>query len=306
MKTVRQIAITITITAIITLILATTVDAADPISEFSRKLKAGVEKILGNRSEPKVVKQFRVATYNIAYGRGNDRGGLSELGGKPQCLFGVGGLLKKHAIDIAGITEISFADFRGGLTNQPATLSLASGMQHHVYGENHRFGLILISVGNAIFSKYPIISWQNHKLFRKDNDNEQRGCLEALIDLGNGRKVRAFVAHLSLNSKESLTQKKQIWDIIKSRSEPCILMGDFNTTPGSPNINFLSSNMTDISQNVPGTYWPKSFQNEGKSKVKLDYIFIRGAVEAAGDAWVSGFEEGYSDHGCLAVKLNLK
>jgi len=249
--------------------------------------------------------KLRVAVYNIAYGRGNDRGGINELGGKPQNLINAAQLLKNQKIDIAGITEISRADLRGGLTDQPSTIAMFSGMPYHVYGENHRFGLIVIGMGNAIFSRFPILWSKNHALYREKSENEQRGCLEAMIDLGEKGKVRVFVTHLSLNSAESNMQLRQIWQIIKSRSEPSVLMGDFNSHPGSDNINFMSQNMINVSEDSGGTYWPKSRQKNNQPAEKLDYIFVYGKLEKDGKSWITGFKEGYSDHGCLAISLQI-
>lgn len=249
--------------------------------------------------------KLRIAVYNIAYGRGNDRGGINEIGGKPQNLINAARLLKNQKIDIAGITEISRADLRGGLTDQPSTIAMFSGMTNYVYGENHRFGLIVIGMGNAIFSRFPITWSKNHALYREKSENEQRGCLEALIDLGPKGKVRIFVAHLSLSSAESNRQLRQICDIIKSRSEPCVLMGDFNSHPASDNIRFVSQNMINVSEDSGGTYWPKSFQKKNQAAEKLDYMFVYGNLKKDGNSWVSGFKEGCSDHGCLSVSFQV-
>ncbi|HAE38996.1 MAG TPA: hypothetical protein DCG57_10215 [Candidatus Riflebacteria bacterium] len=264
-----------------------------------------IRRLTGGEEAKLTSDKLRVAVYNIAYGRGNDRGGLNEVGGKPQNLLRAAWLLKDQKFDIAGCTEVSAADLRGGMSDQPSLIAMHSGLNYRVYGENHRFGLIVIGMGNAVFSRFPIAWSKNHKLYRAKEENEQRGCLEALIDLGEKGKVRVFVTHLSLNADESNLQLQQIYKIIKSRPEPSILMGDFNSHPGSANINFLNQNMTDVSDDSGGTYWPKVFQNKGVPAEKLDYIFVHGSLKKDGASWISGFKEGISDHGCLGVVLQL-
>ncbi len=278
-------------------------------ANLTEQVVSGVQTIIQKLTGGEEVKldsdKLRIAVFNIAYGRGNDRGGLNEVGGKPQNLLRAAWLLKNQKFDIAGCTEISTADLRGGMSDQPALMAMHSGLKYRVYGENHRFGLIVIGMGNAVFSRFPIVWSKNHKLYRAKEENEQRGCLEALIDLGEKGKLRVFVTHLSLNADESKLQLQQISKIIESRPEPSILMGDFNSHPGSDNINFLKTSMTDVSEDSGGTYWPKSFQDKGQASEKLDYLFVNKGLKKEGESWVSGFKEGISDHGCLGVVLQL-
>ena len=281
------------------------------VSDTTNKVVKGVQTIIRNLTtgKPAVLSgdTLRIATYNIAYGRGNDRGGLNELGGKPQNLLGVARIIKNQKFDIVGTTETACADLRGGLSNQPAVIANYSGLKNYVYGENHRFGLIVIGMGNAVFSKFPIVWSKNHALYRANSENEQRGCLEAMIDLGPARgKIRVFVTHLSLNAAESNQQLQQICKIINSRAEPCVLMGDLNSHTGSANIKLVLQSMTDVSEDSGGTYWPMSVQRNNGQPEKIDFIFSKGNLTKKGASWVSGFKEGCSDHGCVAVSLTLK
>ncbi len=281
------------------------------VSDTTNKVVKGVQTIIKNLTSGKKAvlngDTLRIAVYNIAYGRGNDRGGINELGGKPQNLLNVARIFKNQNFDIAGTTETAVADLRGGLSDQPAVISTYSGLRNYVYGENHRFGLIVIGMGNAIFSKFPIVWSKNHALYRANSESEQRGCLEAMIDLGPEKgKIRVFVTHLSLNLAESNQQLQQICKIVNSRAEPCVLMGDFNSHPGSANIRLVSQNMTDVSEDSGGTYWPMSVQRNNGQSEKIDFIFSKGNLTKKGASWVTGFKEGCSDHGCVAVSLTLK
>lgn len=235
--------------------------------------------------------QIRVAGYNIAHARGEEAGGKNEIG-KPSKLKGIARLVKKHKIDIAGFTEISQGDLRVLFKNQPKFIAKYLGY-HYVYEKNYKrgpFGL-LATQGNAIVSKYPIVSHQNHKLFRNDDKHEQRSCLEAIIDLGKPGKVKILVAHLSLLKEESTEQIKEIWALIEKSKEPVILLGDFNSRPGSQRIKWLTERMKDTTANLNTTF-------KNKPDVKIDYHFIKGPW-ISGISQVVGFDLNYSDHGCV-------
>lgn len=236
------------------------------------------------------VSKMRIATYNIAHARGNKRGGLNELGNITY-LYGIGKLLKNERVDLVGVTEISKYDLRSGMYNQAWVLAQMLGFKY-VIGENAREALFATSQGNAILSRYPILWARNHKLYRESAKEEQRGCLEVQLDIGGGKHLRAFVSHLSLKENESTRQLQEIWGFIKDLKEPVVLMGDFNSHPVNERIITMQKNMTDASANVNTTYMNQPGD-------KIDYLFMYGPIKTAGEAWVRGFEEGYSDHGCL-------
>jgi len=240
----------------------------------------------------------RVASYNIAHARGNEEGKAKNEIARKENLDGIANLLKSHKIDVAGFTEISKGDLRAKFRNQPKYLAEHAGGMHFVYAENYRraFGL-LATQGNAILSKFPIVWSQNHKLYRSDEKHEQRGCLEALLDLGNDRRLRVLVAHLSLEADESTKQIEEIWDMARKSREPVLLLGDFNSRPKSDRVKWLSSRMKDTTSNVNTTFL-------NKPDVKIDYIFTHGPVRA-GTAFVDGFTQGYSDHGCLINEFRI-
>lgn len=235
--------------------------------------------------------RIRMATYNIAHARGEETGGLKEIG-KPSKLKGIAQLVKDNQIDIVGFTEISQGDLRVLFKNQPKFIARYLGY-HYVYEQNYKRGLFgrLATQGNAIVSKYPIVSHKNHKLYRSDEKHEQRSCLEALIDLGKPGKIRFLVAHLSTKSEESAKQIEELWKIVEASKEPVVLSGDFNSRPGSARIKWLVERMKDSTANLNTTY-------RDKPDVKIDYIFIKGPW-IHGVSRCVGFDRDYSDHGCV-------
>jgi len=264
-----------------------------PFEDTPLQLEKGSATVAEFKAEP-VIKEIpgfriRVAGYNIAHARGEETGGLNEIG-KPSKLKGIAQLIRNNRIDIVGFTEISKGDLRVLFKNQPKFIAKYLGY-HHVYAQNVRKGLLLATQGNAIVSKYPIVSHKNHKLYRSDEKHEQRGCLEAVIDLGKPGKIRVLVAHLSLKADESTKQIEEIWKMVEASAEPVILLGDFNSRPGSERIKWLSERMKDTTANLNTTY-------KNKPDVKIDYHFIKGPWRF-GVSRVVGFDLEYSDHGCV-------
>ncbi len=266
---------------------------AAPFEDRPLQLEKGSATAAEFKAEP-VIKEtpgfrIRVATYNIAHARGEETGGLNEIG-KPSKLKGIAQLVRNNRIDIVGFTEISQGDLRVLFKNQPKFIAKYLGF-HHVYAQNVRKGLFLATQGNAVVSRYPIVSHKNHKLYRLDEKREQRSCLEALIDLGKPGKIRVLVTHLSHDKEEVKKQVEKLWEIAEASEEPVILVGDFNLRPGSERIKWLSERMKDTTANLNTTYM-------NKPDVKIDYLFIKGPWRF-GVSRVVGFDLGYSDHGCV-------
>lgn len=250
-------------------------------------------------SAPSIGFPVKMATFNIAHARGVETGGLDEVA-KYKFLDGIAELLKKEKVEVIGFTEISGGhNLRAKFRDQPAYLAKKLGF-HHCYGENVKKGPfgILATQGNAVMSKYPIISWKNHNLYRSDAKQEQRACVEALLDLGKGRRLRVFCAHLSTRKEESMKQVDQLWEMIRDSQEPVILMGDFNLRPTHEAIVKLSKLMKDTTANLKTTH-------HGGATVKIDYHFVLGPI-SSGLAYTAGEKEGYSDHLCVINQYWIK
>jgi endonuclease/exonuclease/phosphatase family metal-dependent hydrolase len=95
-----------------------------------------------------------------------------------------------------------------------------------VYDEGHH--------GNAILSKYPILSWENIDV--STNTVEARGILHAVISVPEAKKeVHCVCIHLGLLENARLRQIRMLCDRIESAvppSAPLIIAGDFNDWRG--------------------------------------------------------------------------
>jgi len=286
----------VSLIALLCFFCPTVINAASPFANEPVKVSGAAESL--NQAPVKAtikpessLKKIRVGGYNIAHARGENTGGLNEVG-KPSKLKGIARLVKNNRLDIIGFTEIASGDLRVLFKNQPKFIAEYLGFQH-VYAQNLKRGLFgkMATQGNAIVSRFPIVAHKNHNLFRADEKNEQRSCLEATIDLGAPGKIKVLVAHLSLKQEESTRQVEQIWEIVEKSELPVILCGDFNSRPKSERIKWLSARMKDASANLNTTF-------KNLPDVKIDYLFTYGPWRYA-TSKVTGFDLDYSDHGLL-------
>lgn len=197
--------------------------------------------------------KLRILSYNIRHCRG--------MNGKV-CIKAVASAIAGAHADLVGLQEVDYFNPRSAFTDQAAKLGSMLGM-YHVYGPNVTWGGVA-RFGNAILSRYPIISRKNYSLPSK---GEQRGLLRAEIQL-NAQPVIILNTHLGLNHQERLYQVAKILDIVRNTSGHLLLTGDLNAKPDSKEIACLqtvlrSGDLTGTELTFPSDY----------PKYKIDYIF---------------------------------
>ncbi len=88
-----------------------------------------------------------------------------------------------------------------------------------VYSEGHH--------GNAILSKYPLVSWSNKII--SDDSRELRGLLKMRIRLPeDGKEILLANTHLDLLQRGRDYQVENIVQDLKAEDVPWVLVGDFN------------------------------------------------------------------------------
>jgi endonuclease/exonuclease/phosphatase family metal-dependent hydrolase len=92
-----------------------------------------------------------------------------------------------------------------------------------IFGEN--LSVAKGGYGNALFSHFPILKWENIQL---PSRREQRGILTSLLEV-HGIVVHALNTHLSLHKETRQAQHSFIASLIQKTDQPCLLMGDFNS-----------------------------------------------------------------------------
>lgn len=169
--------------------------------------------------------------------------------------------------DICALNEM-FSE--GGMyPNQVRELAIRTGLENYFFAEAIDWppeG----PYGNGLISKYKMVRCEAVKIPdpcpRRYNGYYETRCL-LKAELENGYTV--LVCHFGLNLDEAENAVKTILENIAPKK--CILMGDFNVTPGNPVLNPIKEKMKDASvgfcENTPT--WPSN-----KPEMKIDYIFV--------------------------------
>ena len=179
--------------------------------------------------------------------------------------------IKKCEADIIGLQEIRDEGQDADYQSQAKIIAEKLGYHYYYFAEAIRFGGVN-SYGNAIISRYPIISAEtimipDPEIKKYDGYYETRCLLKATIDVRNGLNV--LVSHFGLNPDE---QENAVETVVSNiPKEHCVLMGDFNMEPDNQILNPIMQSLQDTAK-VFSTY-KLSFPSD-TPKVKIDYIFV--------------------------------
>ena len=280
---------------------------------------------------------MQVVTYNIQYSKGKD--GVHDL--------------ERIAAEVAGADIIALQEVVRNVPgvpddDQPERLAELLDGYIWVYGPALDLGTgsdRRVQFGNMLLSRYPILSSRMLLLPRVgtiDRTSIERCALEGVIDAPGG-PLRVYSVHLDhLNSRHRLEQIRWIrhvvllaastgttltgppWDLFGvpimavPTTDDCLLMGDFNMLPGSPEYDEmvgepdcyqgrtlttdrLADAWTSAGRGLDdGATW-----SDGDVFVKLDYIFVNGALAHRVRSSHVGDDAGGSDHDPLWVELDL-
>jgi len=176
--------------------------------------------------------------------------------------------------DIVGLNEMRDKGVDFEYDAQTSVLSELTDMKHHYFAK-------AIDVnggnpyGNALLSKYPIISAETIPVPDPDprtgtGGYETRCLLKAKLEDG----ITVLVIHFGLNIDEQKNAVKTVLDNIEN--EKCILMGDFNVIPEDDVLNPIRKRMKDAADwfDMPLLSYPSD-----KPDRKIDYIFVSPDVE---------------------------
>ncbi len=200
----------------------------------------------------------------------------------------LGNIIKKLSPDIVGVQETDLHTLRSHGIDQPAALSAAADMPHHLFVPAIDFqgG----KYGTMILSKHPIISSEMIPL--PSGGKEARMLCHAVIGIGD-KKLDFFNTHLSYESR--LLRKPQFAELAKhlSRCRDFVLTGDFNTA--------------DFDEFSP--LGAKMINNEARryptfeDGAAIDNIVFSDSLEEIASGTV---EQSYSDHNALWAALAWK
>ncbi|MCR4329252.1 MAG: endonuclease/exonuclease/phosphatase family protein [Candidatus Roizmanbacteria bacterium] len=188
--------------------------------------------------------------------------------------------LEHSNADIIGLQEVIVAN---------KTIELAKHFTEHL-GYKHVFARsfdneidgVQVKVGNAIFSKFPIVDSKIHHLSNEIN----RVALQADIKI-NSSIIHVFNTHLiHTHQNPSELQNLQATHLAKVLPlKKTILMGDFNALPNSNPINIVSRVLENTDKNMLPTWsiYPKGCRVCSPQGVlyKLDNIFTSSDIKSS-------------------------
>lgn len=222
---------------------------------------------------------MRVMTYSIRHGKGMD--------GQTDLLRLVEEITKANA-DVVTLQGVDRFLPRSGFQDQLKKLA----KQLRMYScFSPSVNLLIAQYGNAILSRYPIISKDIKYI---GGAKERRSTLTARLQIG-GETVTVLNTHLGVHTKERMKQVPILWDALNKLERPAIIAGDFNMEMDDPLMKQLNTRWQKIAlQNKRPTV-----ENGGE----IDHIFVNMPIEQA-SAWVQ--PSAVSDHYPVIAELRWR
>jgi endonuclease/exonuclease/phosphatase family metal-dependent hydrolase len=162
----------------------------------------------------------------------------------------------------------------------------------------------IISWGNAILSKYKLISTN---LYELSSGEKRRTALQAMIEI-DGKEISVTSTHLVHTHQETSelqeSQAKKLFEIIPQKY--AIVPGDFNALPDSNAIQYMSEHLQNTDTQLDPS-WSVYVEGCDVCKVdqlmhRLDYIFT--TKEFTVHSFQTDYSKG-SDHLPIAVSLEV-
>ncbi len=165
-----------------------------------------------------------------------------------------------------------------------------------VYDQGHH--------GNAILSRFPIISAENQDV--SAHRFEQRGLLHCEIDLG-GQRVHCLCVHFGLNERGRRRQLTALTERVQRlvpADAPLIVAGDFNDWRNSAGRSLVAQlELKEVFRDQrgrPARTFPSTFP-----VLRLDRIYARGFEVRHAEVHHGLPWSRISDHAALSVELEL-
>lgn len=229
---------------------------------------------------------IRIMSYNIHHGISRD--GKLDINN-------IAKVIRESGAQVVGLQEVDNRFVRTFFRDQAKELAEKLDMYYY-FGEN--FTLFGAGYGNAVLSKFPIVSASNLQL---DSKGEQRGVVSARIDI-HGKEVNFLVTHLSLNRSIRDTQLQQIRKYIGLLEDEVILVGDFNSTPEAGEIMYMERELKEAAKEL-GKENLYTFVGRDGTRGRIDYIFLSPEITVSD---VYAIEADASDHLPLVADIGIK
>lgn len=219
-------------------------------------------------SEPNVPK-LRVATYNVRACRGMDRQ-RSEAR--------IAEVIAELSADIVGLQELDLSRQRSGGVDQAGLIAEQLGWHRYFHpamrtGDEH--------YGDAVLSRYPLTLRRACDLPGPApfycRENRVAISMDVATPLG---LVHIINTHFGLGRSERLLQARLLndeWLGENPAETPLILLGDFNSLPGSRPYRALAQHLRDVRKLVQPNRSFRTFPTSLPS-FAVDHIFVSPAL----------------------------
>ena len=268
--------------------------------------------------------RLKIATYNIAHGRGG-KYGASNWQNKTETEFlqhldKIASQIQQANVDAIVLNEVDFSSAWSKHINQARYIAEKSGFKYVVEQRNmdNSFPFFNFIFGNAILSKHPIKSSELVKFPHASSlENIFVGSHDGVMSVLQTPigEIGIFAVHLEYRSEEIRVQSvKQINALAQAKPFPVFAVGDFNSTPS----NFAKAQKTLESENALSYLLEQgefvtdnkildsqqyfTFPSE-KPSTTIDWIIGRGNVEQINTQII---ESDLSDHFMLTSNIRLK
>ncbi|MBO1511325.1 endonuclease/exonuclease/phosphatase family protein [Metabacillus sp. BG109] len=212
-------------------------------------------------------------TFNIHHGKGIDN---------QVDLQRIAQVIKDSDADIIGLNEVDkHFSKRSHYKNQIGWLAKQLNFEHtfspSLSLKSKNSGNFMRQYGNALLSRYPIVTKKSHSFNYITGLVEGRSLLDATIQI-NEQLYQIMVTHLSLSPYLHRKQTEYILNQLHKYPHPTIIMGDWNMKPGSRQWRKLTEKVQDTWQTVgigTGQTYPSI-----RPRARLDYIFVSPELQA--------------------------
>ena len=253
---------------------------------------------------------MRVATYNVAHGRGYALGESNWSGyeeGRKSRLVDIGKFLKSQSFDIVVLNEVDFSATWSGNVDQAQIISEAGEFPYLARQINYNLLLpgFSLKFGNAVLSRYPIVSAEREKIPALNPIEYwvfgNHDAIKTKISIGS-KNISLWGLHLEVRDEEA--RLKAVKYILENIDQDTVIAGDLNSRPS------LNKERTAYDLLLDSNYF-NSFPNGKSSQFTfptqdpnriLDWIlFPKSWSMITGNVW----KVDYSDHLPVSVVLKL-
>src|SRR4051812_10766522 len=181
---------------------------------------------------------LRIATYNVHGCRGMDRLQSEQR---------IAEVIAALEVDVIGLQELDFNRRRSACVDQAALIADQLGWHRYFHPA---LRLRDEQYGDAVLSRYPMRLRQARELPSVTTRlcSETRAAIWMEVETPTG-KVQVINTHLGLGKRERLMQAQLLagpeWLGRADPNDPLVLLGDFNSLPGSPPFQVLTGWLCD-------------------------------------------------------------